>query len=710
MASLVSPGVTTQLIDQSLFVPSIADTVPLFFVATQQSKKQTDGVSTALGTIESNVVRTVTSLKQSLSLYGVPSFLTSSNGAAMHGDARNEVGLFTLNRFLGIGSLAYVVRANVNTNDEYAATSASWTTKTSAAAAELQSLASAYINAYNLQNGYTDMDTLFKSTVTNVELSTFIHQVMSPIFAENTFKKTEFDFYDNNLSPSTSSRGNQTVSFNGGLTPTTATGFGTGAAIHSATIVVDGVSHIVELAESVMPTAGDLVTQLNAKLGAAAIVDLYNGNIRITSGSTGSTSSILIIDGSGAGIFSMMNGFHAVQLAISGINADKQLDVFANGFNQLSSSQYAGIEGIIALWSDPALHTTIVDPKALQWTPKQAHDMLVMATEDFKATAEFSNATSLGASDAEKRQTIVTALQAVINSNTEVRSELYEYNLIVCPGFAEVVDDMLTLCEDIGEEAFVIGDVPYQLDPEAAANWAVAPASQSDSRRVSRNVAYYYPHAIASNVDGNDVFVPASAIALRTYAYSDQQSEVWFAPAGARRGTVTGISRIGYVSGILGQPTTFVDVALNKGQRDALYQYFSNINPIANLPGRGILVFGQKTSQNVASALDRVNVARLTAYIRRQARKLGFGFLFEPNDTITRANFKSAIDGMLSTIMTSRGLVDYLTVCDSSNNTAARIGANEMYLDIAIKPMIAAEFIIIPITVKSQGASLSATA
>lgn len=702
MASLVSPGVTTQLIDESLFVPSIADTVPLFFVATQQSKKQTDGITTALGTVEHNVVRTITSLKQSLTLFGVPSFLTSASGAALHGDARNEVGLFTLNRFLGIGSLAYVVRANVNLSDEYADTASSWATKTTAAAAELQSLVSAYLNAYNAQNGYIDSDPLFKTTVTNVELSTFIHQVMAPTFAENTFSKAEYDFYDNNLTPGSNSAGTQTVSFSGGLTSgESSTGLADDATPYTAVVVVDGRSRTVTITGATAQTAADLLVQLNASLGSTATAVLSGGNIVITSATTGSNSSVLIID---SDLFSSMTGYNALLLPITGGSADAALNVFANGFNQPSTSEYLGMEGVIAYWVAQSLGQST---KPTQWTATEAANTLLIATEDFKATAEFSNETSLGASDAEKRQSIVTALQSIINSNTEIRSELYEYNLIVCPGFAEVVDDMLTLCEDIGEEAFVIGDVPYYLDPEAAANWAVAPASAANSRRVNRNVAYYYPHAIGSNVDGADVFVPASAVALRTYAYSDQQSEIWMAPAGVRRGTVTGISRVGYVTGTLGQPTTFVDVALNKGQRDALYQYFSNINPIANLPGRGILVFGQKTSQNYASALDRVNVARLVAYIRRQARKLGFGFLFEPNDSITRANLKSAIDGMLSTVMTSRGLVDFLTVCDTSNNTPERIGANELYLDIAIKPMIAAEFIIIPITVKSQGASLT---
>lgn len=703
MASLVSPGIVTQLIDDSLFVPSIADTVPLFFVATQQNKKQMDGISTALGTVQSNVVRTITSLKQSLTTFGAPSFLKSSNGSALYGDARNEVGLFTLNRFLGIGSLAYVVRADVNLDDEYGSVSASWTTKTTSAASELRSLAEAYINAYNMQNGYLPTDPLYKFTVNNVEIMTFIRQVMAPTFAENTFAKTEFDFYDNGLTPAATTSGFQVVGFDGGLTSgTLPTGLPNNGTIFTATVAVNGSPKAISFAGGLAQTVTTLLVQINAALGSSAVAALVGGNIKITSNATGSNSTVVITDGN---LFSSITGFNAMLLPVGGVSADTALQVYGNGFNQPQTDDYFGIEGIVQLWSTiPGAGSS---SRPAEWTSAEAQTMLLNAAQDFKATAEFSNKTSLGASDVEKRQSITAALQAVINSNTEVRSELYEYNLIVCPGFSEVVDDMLLLCEDVGEEAFVIGDVPYTLDPEAAANWAVAPASASNSRRVSRNVAYYYPHAIGSNVDGEDVFVPASAIALRTYAFSDQQSHVWEAPAGARRGTVTGISRIGYVTGTLGQPTTFVDVALNKGQRDVLYQYFSNINPIANLPGRGILVFGQKTSQNYTSALDRVNVARLVAYIRRQARKVSFGFLFEPNDSITRANLKSAIDGMLSNVMMGRGLVDYLTVCDTSNNTPDRIGANELYIDVACKPTITAEFIIIPITVKSQGASLT---
>jgi phage tail sheath protein FI len=702
MASLVSPGVTTQLIDESMYVPSIADTVPLFFIATQGNKKQSDGIQIALGTTESNTVRTVTSLRQSLQLYGIPSFLKTSTGRALHGDARNEVGLFTLNRFLGIGDLAYVVRADINLNDDYTAVSADWTSRTTDHAAELRALADAYLNSYNVQNGLEPSDPGYRTTINATEINLLARQVLNSVFADSTYARAEFDFYDDNATPATSTAGYQAIDFAGGITSTAiASGLPNDASTFNASVIVNGTVKTLVITGNTAQTFGDLITQVNGQLAGAATIAIEGGNLVITSATVGSASSVQIND---LTLFNSLTGYISLLLPVAGTTADSAINVYANGFNQPPTGSYAGWDGLVNIWVASMLGSGAVPT---EWTPDEAENMLIDAATDYKYTQEFANKTSLGANDAAKRVMIVEALQAVINSNTEIRSELYEYNLIVCPGFPEVVDDMLSLCEDIDEEAFVIGDVPYNLDPEQVPNWGNAPATAANSRRVSRNVAYYYPHGIGSNVDGADVFVPASAIALRTYAYSDRESEVWYAPAGPRRGQVTGISRIGYIAGTLGQPTTFVDVALNKGQRNALYQFYTNINPIANLPGRGILVFGQKTSQSFASAMDRVNVARLVAHIRRQARKLAFSYLFEPNDQITRDNAKAAMDGMLRGIMTNRGLVDFLVICDESNNTPDVVDRNEMLIEIGIKPTKAIEFIIIPIRVVAQGANMT---
>ena len=159
----------------------------------------------------------------------------------------------------------------------------------------------------------------------------------------------------------------------------------------------------------------------------------------------------------------------------------------------------------------------------------------------------------------------------------------------------------------------------------------------------------------------------------------------------------------------MGGATTFNEVALNQGQRDKLYKYFTNINPIVYFPGRGLVVWGQKTSAPDASALDRINVVRLMMYIKRQLRKNTMSFVFEPNDQLTRDNLKAVVDNFLGDIMVKRGLYDFVTVCDETNNTADRIDRNEMYIDVALKPVKAAEFIYIPIRVVNTGASLASS-
>jgi phage tail sheath protein FI len=273
--------------------------------------------------------------------------------------------------------------------------------------------------------------------------------------------------------------------------------------------------------------------------------------------------------------------------------------------------------------------------------------------------------------------------------------------LIVAPGYPEVVDELVALSNTVNDEAFVIADVPVTKTPEQAATWAM-----SSERVSSPNVAYYYPWGLASNLDGRAVTIAPSGIALRTYAYSDENSYLWLAPAGVTRGSVTGVGSVGYVSGTLGTPTTFIETNLNQGQRDNLYEFFKNINPIVFFPGRGLIVWGQKTSYGAASALDRVNVMRLLMYIKREMRKGAFPFLFEPNDKLTRDNLKAAADGFLSDILAKRGLYDFVTLCDESNNTPDRIDRNELYLDIALKPMKSVEFIYVPIRVLSTGAQM----
>jgi len=304
-----------------------------------------------------------------------------------------------------------------------------------------------------------------------------------------------------------------------------------------------------------------------------------------------------------------------------------------------------------------------------------------------------------------QRKSVVQALQAMVNSNQAIRDdETRQFNLIATPGYPELIGEMITLNYDRRLSAFVVGDTPARLTPDATTlnewgsnvNLAV---EDNINGAVSRDeyLGMYYPWGFTSDNNGNNIVVPPSHMALRTLILNDQVAFPWFAPAGTRRGGVTNASASGYVS----SEGEFISIALNTGQRDTLYS--NSINPITFINGAGLVVFGQKTRARNASALDRINVARLIVYLRGQLELLARPYLFEPNDKITRDQIKAAADSLLLELVGLRALYDFLAVCDESNNTPARIDRNELYLDIAIEPVKAIEFIYIPLRIKNTG-------
>ena len=304
-----------------------------------------------------------------------------------------------------------------------------------------------------------------------------------------------------------------------------------------------------------------------------------------------------------------------------------------------------------------------------------------------------------------QRKSVVTALQALVNSNQDIRDEeSRQFNLMATPGYPELIGEMITLNYDRRLTAFVVGDTPFRLTPDATSlnEWATnvkLALEDNDNGAVSYDeyMAMYYGSGFTSDNAGNNIVVPPSHMALRTIILNDQVAFPWFAPAGTRRGGVSNASSSGYIT----SEGEFKSVALNTGQRDTLYS--NAINPITFLAGAGLVVFGQKTRARNASALDRVNVARLTVYLRGQLELLARPYLFEPNDKITRDQIKAAADALLLELVGLRALYDFLAVCDESNNTPARIDRNELWLDIAIEPVKAIEFIYIPLRIKNTG-------
>ena len=304
-----------------------------------------------------------------------------------------------------------------------------------------------------------------------------------------------------------------------------------------------------------------------------------------------------------------------------------------------------------------------------------------------------------------QRRVVIQALQATVNSNQQIRDEESRiFNLIACPGYSELIGEMVNLNYDRGLTSFVVGDTPARLTPDATtlSNWGNnvnGAVEDNDIGLVTTDeyLGVFYPWGYSSDNIGNNIVVPPSHMILRTIALSDQVSYPWFAPAGTSRGRITNASSVGYVT----KEGEFKTVALNTGQRDTLAAI--KVNAISYLSGSGLVNYGQYTRAKVASSLDRVNVARLVVFLRRQFAQLAKPYLFEPNDKITRDEIKQAAESLLLELVGQRAVYDFLVVCDTSNNTPARIDRNELYLDVAIEPVKSVEFIYIPLRLKNTG-------
>lgn len=303
-----------------------------------------------------------------------------------------------------------------------------------------------------------------------------------------------------------------------------------------------------------------------------------------------------------------------------------------------------------------------------------------------------------------QRATIVRAMASAIASNEDIRSEFISYSLVAAPGYVELLDELQTLNIDRKETAFIVSDTPMRLAPNGTAinNWATNINNASENGEVGRTTRYTYstmgyPWGLGTNLDGNSVMVPPSAVKMRTIAYSDSVSYPWKSAAGTRRGVITNVASVGYLTA----EEEYKAVLMSEGLRDVIYD--NNINPHTFLPRAGLVVWGDKTMHNTASALDRENVARLIVYIRTDIDRIAKPYFFEINNEATRTDFKDAVDRYLADLMAKEALYDFVTVCSEQNNTPTRIDRNELWLDIAIEPSKSINFIIVPIRIVNTG-------
>jgi hypothetical protein len=304
-----------------------------------------------------------------------------------------------------------------------------------------------------------------------------------------------------------------------------------------------------------------------------------------------------------------------------------------------------------------------------------------------------------------QRQMIVQALKSGIDTSVTAREEQTQYNIVATPAYPELTPNMIALSNERNNTLFVVGDTPMRLGPDgnslvafATNNNGLGQPNGDGNIATSNYCGVFYPSCQTTDLGGNTVVQPPSHMMVRTILRSDAASYPWFAPAGTRRGVVDNAFAIGYINALTGE---FTQIGVSQSVRDILYE--RNINPITFIPGIGITNFGNKTSTTTTTALDRINVARLVCFLRGRLEEIGKLYLFEPNDTITRNQITNTVNSLMVDLVAKRALYDYLVVCDLSNNTPARIDRNELWVDIAIEPVKAVEFIYIPLRIKNTG-------
>jgi hypothetical protein len=304
-----------------------------------------------------------------------------------------------------------------------------------------------------------------------------------------------------------------------------------------------------------------------------------------------------------------------------------------------------------------------------------------------------------------QRKLIVAAMKSGIDTSLAAREEQNQFNLIAAPAYPELLVNLVALSNERANTLFVVGDTPMRLPNTGTAlvehatnNNGLGVATDDGLTIGSAYAAVFYPSCQTTDLSGNIVVAPPTHMMVRTILRSDAVSYPWLAPAGTRRGVVDNANAIGYINGQTGE---FVQLAVGQSVRDILYE--NNINPITFIPGIGITNFGNKTRQGATTALDRINVARLICFLRGRLEEIGKLYLFEPNDQITRNEITNTVNSLMIDLVAKRAIYDYLVVCDLSNNTPARIDRNELWVDVAIEPVKAVEFIYIPLRIKNTG-------
>ena len=263
----------------------------------------------------------------------------------------------------------------------------------------------------------------------------------------------------------------------------------------------------------------------------------------------------------------------------------------------------------------------------------------------------------------------------------------YKYNILSLPGLT--LQNASTQLSTAAINTQNRGDAILIVDPSNYGESQTATINRARSLDNSYAATYWPWLRIVDPAVGKQVWVPAGTLIPGVYAYSDKVSAPWFAPAGLNRGALSNV--------------LFVERKLTSDDRDALYT--ANVNPIATFPNNPVVVYGQKTLQKKASALDRVNVRRLLIELKSYIGQIANTLVFEQNSDATRLSFLGRVNPYLQNIQQRQGLYAFRVVMDETNNTADIIDRNQLVGQIYIQPTRTAEFVILDFNVLPTGAT-----
>jgi len=290
---------------------------------------------------------------------------------------------------------------------------------------------------------------------------------------------------------------------------------------------------------------------------------------------------------------------------------------------------------------------------------------------------------------------ISTTTQGLTTTNYATASNIlsnkddYDYELLITPG---LIKNQHTAVADFISNAEARGDYFYITDLCVYNSTIGIPTSVAAGMDTNYAGAYWPWVQVVSQETGKLVFVPTSTIMAGVYAFSDNVSAEWFAPAGLNRGGLGGVIQ--------------AERKLSPTNRDNLYA--GKVNPIATFPNVGVTAFGQKTLQQKASALDRINVRRLLIALKRYIGNIGKTLIFEQNTTVTRNRFLSQVTPYLESVQQRQGLYAFKVIMDETNNTPDVIDRNQLVGQIYLQPTRTAEFILLDFNILPTGVEFGA--